>query len=407
MQQSNHIKEYLQGSQRGPAANRLEREALADPFLFEAMEGLSSAPGDPLEGILRLERELGARQRPITTRANKWYRVAACIIVLAGLALWGVPKLQRIEWNTLLLAKQNESPRDRRQNVTPPANPETNRESLTEFPPPDENTAKANRDILPSASTGISDEVAPDEHADPKEHVPMPEKDEKSATARVATPPPATDKKPENKTVETVAETRGNPLRDTTTSSEDAPERETLPDLSAAIDSTHAPLQLAHAGTQTQTRQLAEADTSLTTHLDENAPAEPEAMALDRTTKEQEKLPPSPDALTHAVERDVDRFNRHARETLRYPSTAVKRSEEGKIYLSFSVTPDGHPDNVRVINDFSSKECTRELLRLLQTSPKWLHTPPGRKLYYIARFEIGQDGPPHRLQLSFIASDSE
>ena len=37
MGRNDDIKEYLRGSRKGGSANRLEREALSDPFLFEAL----------------------------------------------------------------------------------------------------------------------------------------------------------------------------------------------------------------------------------------------------------------------------------------------------------------------------------------------------------------------------------
>ena len=49
MKRIDDIKEYLHGNRKGKAANRMEREALSDPFLFEALEGLTSTPGDPLD----------------------------------------------------------------------------------------------------------------------------------------------------------------------------------------------------------------------------------------------------------------------------------------------------------------------------------------------------------------------
>lgn len=48
MKRIDDIKEYLYGNRKGKAANRMEREALSDPFLFEALEGLTSTPDDPL-----------------------------------------------------------------------------------------------------------------------------------------------------------------------------------------------------------------------------------------------------------------------------------------------------------------------------------------------------------------------
>ena len=59
MKRIDDIKEYLHGNRKGKAANRMEREALSDPFLFEALEGLTSTPGDPLDGLIRLVNKNG------------------------------------------------------------------------------------------------------------------------------------------------------------------------------------------------------------------------------------------------------------------------------------------------------------------------------------------------------------
>ena len=40
MKRIDDIKEYLHGNRKGKAANHMEREALSDPFLYEALEGL-------------------------------------------------------------------------------------------------------------------------------------------------------------------------------------------------------------------------------------------------------------------------------------------------------------------------------------------------------------------------------
>ena len=72
MKRIDDIKEYLHGNRKGKAANRMEREALSDPFLFEALEGLTSTPGDPLDGLIRLERQLNERSRSSRKQKRTW-----------------------------------------------------------------------------------------------------------------------------------------------------------------------------------------------------------------------------------------------------------------------------------------------------------------------------------------------
>lgn len=71
---------YLQGKRSGREANRLEREALADPFLYEALEGLSAMEADHEQIISRL-------QLRIQRRLNKKSRNLPYWLVAASFAL--------------------------------------------------------------------------------------------------------------------------------------------------------------------------------------------------------------------------------------------------------------------------------------------------------------------------------
>ena len=70
MKRIDDIKEYLHGNRKGKAANHMEREALSDPFLYEALEGLTSTPGDPIDGLIRLERQLNERPVLLVNRSG-------------------------------------------------------------------------------------------------------------------------------------------------------------------------------------------------------------------------------------------------------------------------------------------------------------------------------------------------
>jgi len=52
------LRDYIRGNKRGKEANRLEREAMNDPFLQEALEGLENVAGDHATIINRLEKKL-------------------------------------------------------------------------------------------------------------------------------------------------------------------------------------------------------------------------------------------------------------------------------------------------------------------------------------------------------------
>ena len=88
MKRIDDIKEYLHGNRKGKAANRMEREALSDPFLYEALEGLTSTPGDPIDGLIRLERQLNERARSSRKQKRVWMYVVASLAVLLACGTW-------------------------------------------------------------------------------------------------------------------------------------------------------------------------------------------------------------------------------------------------------------------------------------------------------------------------------
>lgn len=78
---------YLRGNRSGKEANRLEREALNDPFLYEALEGLSGVSADHDHILSTLHRKIH-RGRQLNGRRNRYrWLVAASVVLLGGVAL--------------------------------------------------------------------------------------------------------------------------------------------------------------------------------------------------------------------------------------------------------------------------------------------------------------------------------
>ena len=80
--------DYIQGKRRGKEANKLEREAMNDPFLQDAIDGFDGVQGDHLSAIQELENQL---QQKLTKRKQVInYRlwvvgVAASVVLLLGI----------------------------------------------------------------------------------------------------------------------------------------------------------------------------------------------------------------------------------------------------------------------------------------------------------------------------------
>lgn len=82
-----NVKEYIQGQRHGKKANQLERQAMDDPFLQDAIDGFDSVEGDHLSVIEKLEKRVSPTRKRISR--SLWIWAAAAVLVL----LIGIPLL--------------------------------------------------------------------------------------------------------------------------------------------------------------------------------------------------------------------------------------------------------------------------------------------------------------------------
>ena len=80
------LKDYIQGDRRGKDANRLEREAMSDPFLQEALDGFDSVTGNHVQMIEQLEKKYS--QPAISPQRDRklflYWSAAASVLLLIG-----------------------------------------------------------------------------------------------------------------------------------------------------------------------------------------------------------------------------------------------------------------------------------------------------------------------------------
>ena len=81
-----NLKDYIRGQRQGKAANELERKAMDDPFLQDAIDGYDSVEGGHLSVIENLEKRLSSPKKRINKTMWIW-AVAAVIILLIGTPL--------------------------------------------------------------------------------------------------------------------------------------------------------------------------------------------------------------------------------------------------------------------------------------------------------------------------------
>ncbi|MTK52918.1 carboxypeptidase-like regulatory domain-containing protein [Paludibacter sp.] len=77
------FKEYIQGRRKGKEANRIERQAMNDPFLNDAIEGFDSVEGDHVSALERLEGKV-LRSQNHHRRVIVYWAMAASVLLLIG-----------------------------------------------------------------------------------------------------------------------------------------------------------------------------------------------------------------------------------------------------------------------------------------------------------------------------------
>ncbi|MDR2764461.1 MAG: energy transducer TonB [Tannerella sp.] len=81
----NQLLKYIQGERKGKEAHRLEREAMQDPFLAEALEGFEAVDSFHAERIMSVRKRLSSRTRRTYLRTGRIAAAASLLLcILAG-----------------------------------------------------------------------------------------------------------------------------------------------------------------------------------------------------------------------------------------------------------------------------------------------------------------------------------
>ena len=97
MRGMDHIWTYIRGKRNGKEANRLERDALSDPFLFEALEGLSEVEADHEKALDGLDLRIRAMGKGKTRKITYRWAVAASCLLIVGMTAWLILSVPRMD----------------------------------------------------------------------------------------------------------------------------------------------------------------------------------------------------------------------------------------------------------------------------------------------------------------------
>ncbi|MGI6047427.1 MAG: carboxypeptidase-like regulatory domain-containing protein [Petrimonas sp.] len=103
------LKDYIQGKRYGEEANRLEREAMNDPFLQDAIDGFDSVEGDHFSMIEKLEKQFASQPKRIDKRVWMWAAAAVLILLIGIPFLLRKPDLKDVQVASSESLKQEEA----------------------------------------------------------------------------------------------------------------------------------------------------------------------------------------------------------------------------------------------------------------------------------------------------------
>jgi CarboxypepD_reg-like domain len=111
------IRRYWNNEMSSAEMNALEKAAMDDPFLADALEGYSKLQKDPIDDLAILKKRLAARSggaAVVSIRRNNWWKVAAVFILIAGIGTMALFMFQSKQYSSIA---KNESAKD---SVEPP-----------------------------------------------------------------------------------------------------------------------------------------------------------------------------------------------------------------------------------------------------------------------------------------------
>lgn len=410
MKRIDDIKEYLHGNRKGKVANRMEREALSDPFLFEALEGLTSTPGDPLDGLIRLERQLNERARSSRKQKRTWMYIAASFaILLACGTLWFTRQEKTFDAPVMAVAQLSDSVKIKERAILTLECDKTidlsdKMDSLIV-------RQSDRKQLLPLADNVVRRkdsvrEMMMEEVAEQKISL---------ASVQIEDTSRLTIRKMKvvnNHVSGTITDEKGNPLPGVTvilSGSSMGDATDVNGHFGLDLPTSEGLLTFSFVGMKSQ-NILVKAGDKLQVKMEEEAEGMNETVVTGYgVTKKQEVEMSNIKILgvsaitsrqnvaldTLVSKDDILHFNQYMEKALRYPKADLDSNKMGSVIFSFELNRKKVPSRIRIEDGFS-KESNKEVIRLLAEGPKWENTLSGKRIQASIHFTIGQNGKSHK-----------
>jgi len=321
---SNDIIKYKKGELSATEMYALEKRALTDPFLAEALEGVEPLSGHDLSAdVAELNKKILDRKK------NKWIiplRVAAGVALMAG-ALLAIYQFTPTP-ETLALKTEPQQPVASTPAQPPAENPEKAEKKL---PAPSSGPVKAEENLLPKQSPQIKNEK-PVLSSTPTE-IRAEEKEHMAAGAELKTEEPVVTKNVLSPAIQ-----------------ESAPSDELVKKKESLALSTRSVDKKSILPGQPDTAQLSSSPVF--------------SFEKNRNGSEAKKNSAKPPG-------GIKAYNKYLENNLRYPENARQNNIGGKVILEFTVFPNGQPGLFKIIRSVGHG-CDEEAMRLVEEGPSWI-----------------------------------
>lgn len=372
--------DYIRGSRKGKEAHRLEKEAMRDPFLADAMDGYSNMKGNQEENIRilheRIARRVARKQRLVTV-----WSVAASLLV--GLFLGGyfllntrpLPDETRLALEQQVVStSQNEGTPDQIAKSNPEDSTATEKVFITDY-----RVVKSKKPVasVPEAILQeIYDEVGQDVEVDLPLAEPIPVAKEQFAMKAVA----VLDAKPMGNQVKTVhgkvVDEGGEPIIGASVLLKGT-QKGTISDIDGNFSlevGRNKELAVNYIGYEPIILPVDTGKNMLIAMVEDNKALD-EIVVVSYGSKKSPRVTANISKLKVSGAPQPENGNiafwQYIKENLKHPTDTSCLRAKGKVVLNFRVDSNGRPTDIQVKKSLCPS-ADKEAIRLIEEGPDWV-----------------------------------
>ncbi len=370
---------YIEGFRKGKEAHRLEREAMNDPFLADALEGFNNVESNHAKEIKKLQARISARATSKTTHRLKTLSIAAGILFVAGFGTWyamheyqatevtsytvqeltkpaekqseeilTVPDSELID--SVVQEEMQESPSFREESVSP-----MQREEIPAQAPP---TVASAEMIADSSSPAEDKAMAKESH----EQAALLSEDMDSASHLASV------------VKGHIIDTSGEPLIGASITIKGS-SNGVITDNDGYFELvTHNgdKIQVSYIGYEPQTF-LADTSRTMQIAMHENQTTLSETIVVGYGTTQKEAVSKSTKEKAPEPVKGMQAYNDYLKKNLIRPTDDACMNAKGEVELTFSIGQSGRPYHIRVTKGICPS-ANAEAIRLVVNGPAWIPT---------------------------------